>query len=318
VKITKEVKVGLLALVAGVVLYTGFNFLKGVDFFSPVKRYYVIYKNIDGLSNSNPVILNGLTVGRVNSIQLLTRRSFNILVAIDVDDALQLGDSTVAVLSSSDLLGGKSIVLKLGRNSKVYENGDTLKGTADKNLTAELAEKAMPILTNLDSTVVKLNRVFGDEMGNSVQKILHNFELASEDLKILMASNKKNIHTITSNFSELSGSLVETEKSLKPLMANLNAFADTLNDLELKQTIRNANVAMKNLHDITDKINKGQGSLGALVNDKAVYDNLNQSMKDLDALLVDVKKSPKRYVHFSVFGGKGKEKKSKSSKDSLK
>jgi phospholipid/cholesterol/gamma-HCH transport system substrate-binding protein len=180
-----------------------------------------------------------------------------------------------------------------------------------------LAEKAMPILTNLDSTVVKLNRVFGDEMGNSVQKILHNFELASHDLKILMASNKSNIQTITNNFSDLSASLVQTEKSLKPLLANLNKFADTLNDLELKQTISNANIAMKNLHEITDKINKGQGSIGALVNDKAVYDNLNQSMKDLDALLVDVKKSPKRYVHFSVFGKSGKEKKSKSKKDSL-
>jgi phospholipid/cholesterol/gamma-HCH transport system substrate-binding protein len=317
VKITKEVKVGLLALVSGVVLYAGFNFLKGVDFFSPVKRYYVIYKNIDGLSTSNPVLLNGLTVGRVNSIQLLTKRNFQIMVAIDVDDALELGDSTIAVLSNSDLLGGKSIVLKIGRNSKIFENGDTLKGITDKNLTQELAEKAMPILTNLDSTVVKLNRVFGDEMGNSVQKILHNFELASHDLKILMASNKSNIQTITNNFSDLSASLVQTEKSLKPLLANLNKFADTLNDLELKQTISNANIAMKNLHEITDKINKGQGSIGALVNDKAVYDNLNQSMKDLDALLVDVKKSPKRYVHFSVFGKSGKEKKSKSKKDSL-
>jgi phospholipid/cholesterol/gamma-HCH transport system substrate-binding protein len=317
VKITKEVKVGLLALVSGVVLYAGFNFLKGVDFFSPVKRYYVIYKNIDGLSTSNPVLLNGLTVGRVNSIQLLTKRNFQIMVAIDVDDALELGDSTIAVLSNSDLLGGKSIVLKIGRNSKTFENGDTLKGITDKNLTQELAEKAMPILTNLDSTVVKLNRVFGDEMGNSVQKILHNFELASHNLKILMASNKSNIQTITNNFSDLSASLVQTEKSLKPLLANLNKFADTLNDLELKQTISNANIAMKNLHEITDKINKGQGSIGALVNDKAVYDNLNQSMKDLDALLVDVKKSPKRYVHFSVFGKSGKEKKSKSKKDSL-
>jgi phospholipid/cholesterol/gamma-HCH transport system substrate-binding protein len=319
VKITKEVKVGLLALVAGVVLYIGFNFLKGVDFFSPVKRYYIVYKNIDGLSTSNPVILNGLTVGRVNSIQLLTKRNFQILVAVDVDDALQLGDSTMATLSNSDLLGGKSIILKLGKNSKLYSNGDTLKGVTDKNLTQELAEKAMPILTNLDSTVVKLNRVFGDEMGNSVQKILHNFEIASHDLKILMSINKSNIATITTNFADLSASLKETEKSFKPLLASMNAFADSLNDLELKKTISNANIAMKNLHEVTEKINKGEGSLGALVNDKTMYNNLNQSIKDLDALLVDVKKSPKRYVHFSVFGGSGKEKKSKSAvKDSLK
>jgi phospholipid/cholesterol/gamma-HCH transport system substrate-binding protein len=306
VKISKEVKVGLLALVAGAVLYIGFNFLKGVEFFSPVKRYYVVYSNIDGLSSSNPVILNGLNVGRVNSIQLLPKSGYKILVGIDVDDKLVVGDSTLAILSNSDLLGGKSILLKLGNNSKIKKNGDTLAGVTDKNLTQALAEKAMPILTNLDSTVVKLNRVFGDELGNSVQKTLHNFELASNDLRLTVAANKQNITTITGNLADLSASLKETQAALKPLMAHMNQFADSLNDLELKRVVNNANVAMKNLNEITTKINSGQGTMGALMNDKAAYDNMNKSIKDLDVLLLDLKANPKRYVHFSVFGGKDK------------
>jgi phospholipid/cholesterol/gamma-HCH transport system substrate-binding protein len=314
VKVTREVKVGLLALVAGAVLYIGFNFLKGVEFFSPVKRYYVIYSNIDGLSASNPVMMNGLNIGRVNSIQLLTHRNYKILVGIDVDDELILGDSTVAILSSSDLLGGKEILLKLGKDSKIKKNGDTLTGIADKNITQALAERAMPILTNLDSTVVKMNRVFGDELGNSIQKTMHNFEVASYDLRMTVSVNKQNINTITSNLADLSASLKETQNTLKPLMAHMNQFADSLNDLQLKRVVNNANVAMKNLSQITTKINSGEGTMGAMVNDKAAYDNMNKSIKDLDALLIDIKANPKKYVTFSVFGGKPKAPKKKKNK----
>jgi phospholipid/cholesterol/gamma-HCH transport system substrate-binding protein len=316
VKISREVKVGLLALVAGAVLYIGFNFLKGVEFFSPVKRYYVVYTNIDGLSSSNPVILNGLNVGRVNSIQLLPESGYKIVVGLDVDDKLVLGDSTLAILSNSDLLGGKSILLKLGRNSKIKENGDTLTGITDKNLTQALAERAMPILSNLDSTVVKMNKVFGDELGNSIQKTLHNFEIASTDLRLTVAANKQNITTITSNLADLSESLKETQAALKPLMAHMTQFADSLNDLHLKRIVNNANAAMKNLNEITARINSGQGTMGALMNDKAAYDNMNKSIKDLDLLLLDLKANPKRYVHFSMFGGKEKApKKSKKNKN---
>lgn len=305
-KLTKEVKVGLLALVAGVILYIGFNFLKGVDFFSPTKRYFIIYNDVDGLTVSNPVETNGLTVGRVNSISLMTDRGNKILVTIDIDDALAVGDSTVAVLSNSDLLGGKNIVLKLGNNSKVYGNNDTLKGYKDKPFTEVLQERAMPILTNLDSTIHKVNKVFGDELGTSIGVTMHNFELASHDLRGMMSDNRRNISTITSNVAELTTSLKETERSVKPLLVKLSAFADSLNDLQLKQTVARADAAMKGLQDITTKINNGQGTLGLMVNDKRVYDNLDQSIKDLDKLLVDLQKNPKRYVHFSVFGGKDK------------
>jgi phospholipid/cholesterol/gamma-HCH transport system substrate-binding protein len=214
------------------------------------------------------------------------------------------------------LLGGKSILLKLGRNSKIKENGDTLTGITDKNLTQALAERAMPILSNLDSTVVKMNKVFGDELGNSIQKTLHNFEIASTDLRLTVAANKQNVTTITSNLADLSESLKETQAALKPLMAHMTQFADSLNDLHLKRIVNNANAAMKNLNEITARINSGQGTMGALMNDKAAYDNMNKSIKDLDLLLLDLKANPKRYVHFSMFGGKEKApKKSKKNKN---
>jgi len=303
VKLSKEVKVGLLALVAGSILYLGFNFLKGTDFFSSSKKYYIIYKDVDGLTQSNSVTLHGLSVGKVHAIRLLPERDNLIQVSIEVEEDVILGDATVAVLTSSDLLGGKNIDLRLGKNTKIYNTGDTLRGYRDKPFTEILEDRAMPILTNLDSTVQKVNKIFGDQLGTSIQTTLHNFELASNDLRGMVKENRANINVITTNVADLTTSLAQTEKALKPLMVKLNAVADTINDLNMKRTIAKANAALQNLQDITAKINSGQGTLGLLVNDKSVYQNLDQSVKDLDKLLVDLQKNPKRYVHFSIFGG---------------
>ncbi|MFN3404765.1 MAG: MlaD family protein [Cytophagaceae bacterium] len=300
--LSKEVKVGLLALVAGVVLYVGFNFLKGVDFFSPTKKYYVVYKEVDGLTVSNPVTLHGLAVGRVSRMELLTTRDNLILVELQVDEELQIGDSTLAFISNTDLLGGKSVDLRIGRNSRVFESGDTLIGMKEKSLTDRLGEKALPIMANLDSTVIKMNKIFGDELGTSISNTLHNFELASHNLKSIMETNKTNIATITGNLAALSVSLKETERELKPLLAKMNSVADSLNDMKLKETVSNANAAMANLNKITDKINQGQGSLGALVNDKAFINNLNTAISNMNKLVVDLKYNPRHY--FAPLGKK--------------
>lgn len=312
INLSKEAKVGLLALVAGIMLYVGFNFLKGVEFFSPTKKYYVIYDNVNGLSPSNPVTLNGMPVGKVNAIKMLTNKGNKVLVAMDVHENIKIGDSTLATLTSTDLLGGKAIELNIGNNSVIYDGGDTLKGFKDQPMSELISQRALPIMANLDSTVVKLNALFGDELGVSIKNTLQNLEAASHDLKIVMNASKGNLVDITQNINSLTASLNETERSLKPILAKMNTFADTLNDLKLKQTVQNANAAMCNVQQITNKIEQGKGSLGLLINDKSLYENLNKSAKDLDMLFLDIQQNPKRYVHFSVFGKK--DKKSKKSK----
>jgi phospholipid/cholesterol/gamma-HCH transport system substrate-binding protein len=307
--LSKEAKVGLLTLVAGIMLYVGFNFLKGSSFFSPTNKYFVLYNNVEGLATSNAVLLNGVTIGRVSSIKLLTEKNNLILVGLELNNDIIVGDSTKAILVNDGLLGGKNIDLLPGINSKIFKNQDTLIGVTTKAISELISEKALPIMANLDSTVVKLNALFGDELGSSVKNILHNFELASHDLKLTMAVSKTNISGITTNLNALSASLIETEKSLRPLLQKMSSFADSLNDLELKKTIANANAAMQNLSEVSSKINKAEGSVGLLINDKSLYQKLDNSAKDLDLLLIDVKKNPKRYVHFSVFGRKDKESK---------
>ncbi len=299
--ISKEAKVGLLALVAGVTLYLGFNFLKGYEIFSRTNKFYIVYEEIDGLTVSNPVVLNGLSVGRVDDIKLQPSNDNSLLVTIIVDKDVQIGDSTIAVLENTGLLGGKSIELHMGQSSVIYDGGQTIAGIKKQDFTEILAQKAMPILTNLDSTVVNLNKIFGDQLGTSIQKTLHNLELASGELNNIMVSNKRNINTITYSLAGLSQSLAETEKQLKPILNKLDNLADTLNNLELKQTVKNAREALENVESITAKINEKEGSLGLLVNDKELYDNLNKTAESLNNLVEDVERNPKKYIKISVF-----------------
>jgi phospholipid/cholesterol/gamma-HCH transport system substrate-binding protein len=303
-RLSKESKIGMMALVSGVILYLGFNFLKGMDFFSPVKKYYVWYDNVDGLTASNSVIISGLNVGRVNKTTLDQQKGNKILVELQINKDIVLGDSTKALLSSLDLLGGKSIVLNLGKNSKIFDSGDTLIGIKEKGFIQVLGDKATPVLSNLDSTIMRINSILGDETNNKISKLLANLVVASESIKLLMAENRTNISGLTGNLNELSASLVQTEKGLKPILVKFNALADSLNDLELKRVVTNANNTMSNLSAITEKINKGEGSLGALINEKTTVDNLNKAIKDIDALMVDFKNNPKNYL--SPLGRKSK------------
>ena len=294
--LSKETKIGAMALVSGVMLYLGFNYLKGMDFLTTTNTYYIWYDNIDGLTVSNPVIINGFSVGRVNKIMLDQENGNKVKVEIQVDKVVQLGDSTKAILSSQDLLGGKTIVLSLGKDSKKFENEAILLGVKDKGFMQILGDKATPVLSNLDSTILKINKILSGSTDADIKIILRNLATASESLKILMSENKENIHGITGNLNTLSNSLVETEKSLKPILAKFNVLADSLNDLELKRVVNNANSAMINLAAITEKINKGEGSLGALINDKKTVDNLNSTLKNIDFLMVDFRNHPKNYL----------------------
>lgn len=294
--ISKEVKVGLLALTAGVVLYIGFNFLKGYEIFSDTKKYYVVYEEIDGLTVSNPVLLNGLTVGRVQNIQLQPEKGNRIVVTLDVDEEVQVGDSTYALLANTDLLGGKSIELEMQNSTRLLEGGDTLPGRKKTEITEALTEAAMPILDNLNSTVAQFNKVFNDEVGQSMQKTVKNFEDASGDLKSMVEANDRNIRAITGNLAQLTGSLKETERSLKPVLDKMASFADSLNDLELKQTVANANAAMENLNQVSRKLQSEEGTLGALINDKELYTQLNRSLVDIRRLMIDLQYNPKKYL----------------------
>jgi phospholipid/cholesterol/gamma-HCH transport system substrate-binding protein len=303
VNFTKEVKVGILAVIALTILYIGLNFLKGIDFFRPNSTYYTIFDDIDGLTVSNPVLINGLRVGMIGDIKILQHLDNRILVAIEVDDDITLGDSTVALLINSDLLGSKAINLEVGRVRNPKQDGDTLISRIDRGITDMFRDKAMPVVENINVSVTEVNKLLSalSNNRNKMDNIFDSFERTSRNIETMSVENRENLNKITSNLQQLSEALNNPDTGIKPLIANMNQFADSLNNLELKQTVNKANLAMQHLSSIMQTINEGEGSMGKFIKDDSLYYNLNQSIKDLDRLLIDFRENPKRYVHFSVF-----------------
>jgi phospholipid/cholesterol/gamma-HCH transport system substrate-binding protein len=308
VKITGEVKVGLLTLVCGLILYFGFNFLKGMDFFDPTTTYHVVYGKVEGLKVSNPVYVNGLSVGRVSGISILQSRGNQLLVSLDVQDDLKLGQGSLASLADDGLLGGKKIDLIIKSSDKILAEGDTLQAQTISGLTDQLAAKASPVMASLDTTLANLNRLIVEYQGMSseVKKIMANTAQATGQASGIMADNRSQLAATMANVQKLTSSLTETEKSLKPLLGKVNTFADSLNALQLAGTVAKANQTVASLNQTLAAINKGQGSLGKLVYNDSLYANLNRTVVSLDSLFTDLKARPKRYVHFSLFGRKAK------------
>ncbi|MBC7450347.1 MAG: MCE family protein, partial [Cytophagales bacterium] len=261
-----------MALTSGIILYLGFNFLKGTDIFSKNNTFYVKYDKIDGLAISNAIFINGYQVGKVKSTTLLQNEHNRVIVALDINKEILVGDSTYAQITK-DLLGNTSIVLLMGKNTKLFGNGDTLRGGFETGFSEILEGKAYPVIEHIDTTIVRLSRLIDDNMRKKLYGTISNFEAISGDFKTTMHDSKDNLSSMINNMNTLSGNLVETEKQLKPILAKFSALADSLNDIELKQTVDHANRLLAELNKSAEKITNGEGTLGALINDKAAYDN---------------------------------------------
>lgn len=305
-KLSGETKVGLLALVAGVILYVGFNYLKGIDFFDPTTTYYVVYDRVDGLTVSNQVQINGMSVGRVAAVTILQDRGNQLLVTLDIQDDIKLGKGTIAQLSDNGLLGGKKIDLLVAFTEPKLNEGDTLLAKRESGMTEMLMEKASPVMQGLDSTLVNINRLVKEYQGMSVEvrKIMTNTADASGQANSILAENRGKITEITANINKLTAQLIEAEKSIRPLVGKMNTFADSLNAMQLASTVKNANRSLESLQKTMQAIEQGQGSLGKLVATDSLHTNLNRTLVSLDSLFIDLKARPKRYVHFSLFGKK--------------
>ncbi|MFD2245993.1 MlaD family protein [Pontibacter ruber] len=306
-KISKEIKVALLGIVAIVLLYVGITFLKGSSVFSKANTYYVVYDDVDGLAVSNPVFLNGVQVGNVQNLELLTDRANQIQVELEVRKDLQIGDSTIASLGNADLLGSKAITLHLGNSSKKYKGGEELIAYKEVSITEMLSSKSVPVIDKVDTALARVNRMLMDtEARNSVKQILANSEATTKNLNAILVANQRNINDITSNLSRLTSSLQKTQRHIDRLALNMAEITDTLKQTEINKLVNNANSAVTELETAVAKLNSNQGSMGKLMNDEALYTNLNRSTEALNLLLRDIQAYPKRYVQFSLIGRRDK------------
>jgi phospholipid/cholesterol/gamma-HCH transport system substrate-binding protein len=311
VKISKEVKVGLVTAVAiGCFIY-GFNFLKGEKFFSTQRKFYAIYHDIDGLVEANPLLINGLKVGLVGDVKLSHDTTNTVIVTILLDDEVLVPKNSIAKIISSDILGSKAVRLDLGTGIDYANDGDTLKSANEDNLKqavnktiAPLQEKAVSLIASIDSVMVVVQQVFNENARQNLSKSFESIKLAISSLEMtsyrldtLVQSEKGKISNILSKVNALATTLANNSDKLGNVINNFSNISDSLAKSNLKSAINNADVALLQAANIMTKINSGKGSLGLLVNNDSLYRKLDKSTEDLDKLLVDLRLHPNRYIN---------------------
>ncbi|RYU92341.1 MCE family protein [Mucilaginibacter terrigena] len=312
-KISNETKIGALTAVAITILILGYSFLKGNDVFSSSNKFYAIYRSVEGLTVSKPVLVNGFQIGRVSKMEL--KGDGRTTVEFKVDKQYNVPDNTLAKLESTDLLGGKAIVFELGNSTKYAEDQDTLRADIQGSLAESLQpiqKKAEVLITKVDSALGAINKIMNprfqanvDRSFTSIANSLQTLESTTKKIDAIVGAQTTHINGIMANAEAASANLKNSSSHLTGISTNFERFSTDLANSNIKGTLDNANKAVADLQATMAKINSTQGSLGLLMNDTKMYDNLNSASSNLNNLFIDIKAHPSRYVHFSVFGKKG-------------
>ena len=296
---TKEVKIALVAIVALVLLFFGLNFLKGLTLFSSSATYNMSFKDLKGLSESTAIYADGYKVGTVTSIEYDYENAGNVLVKCDIDPQLRIPKGSQAEIES-DLMGNIKVNLLLANNPKEkIEPGGLIMGIDEKGMMAQFQEvlpTVMAIVPKLDSIVTSVNTILANP---SIVNILRNAEDMTANLKVTT--------------SELNSLAMQLNKSVPGMMQHANAtlqntetLTGNLAKVDVDATMKKIDNTLDNLEQMSKALNNREGTLGLLMYDKGVYNNLNSTMRHADSLMIDLKAHPKRYVHYSVFGKKDK------------
>ncbi|CAM3649665.1 MlaD family protein [Mucilaginibacter galii] len=312
-KISNETKIGILTVVGLAILILGFSYLKGNDVFSSSNKFYAIYRNVEGLTLSKPILVNGFQIGHVSNMTLQTESGFTV-VEFKVDPKYPIPANTLARLESTDLLGSKAIIFELGNSRELAENKDTLRADIQGSLAQSLQpvqRKAEILMEKVDSSLAAINKILNPEFQRNVDRSflsiansLQTLEGTTKKIDRLVGAQSGHINAIMSNAEALTVSLRASTGRLNTTTANFERLSTDLANSNIKGTLDNANKAMGDLQATVAKINSGQGSLGLLLNDNSMYNNLNSASANLNNLFIDLKAHPKRYVSFSVFGRK--------------
>ncbi len=296
-KSKKLVYIGISAVVALLVLFFGINYLKGINIFHTSNYFFVSYESVTGLNVSAPVTANGFKVGQVREMNYEYDNPGHVKVELALDPALKIPEGTVAVLGS-DLLGTATISLDMPKSETYAPVGSTLEGRLAgglmDNVQAELMPEVVAVLPKVDSLLQALTAVVTDP---SLHAALSRLDKISGELDVLAA----NLSAASKPLPGVVNKASETVTNLADMSVKLDSLTGTLNELPLEQTMANVEVISANLKQLTAQLQSKDSSLGMLVNDPGLYNNLNATVASLDSLIVDVKRQPKRYLKFSVF-----------------
>ncbi|MCW3117976.1 MAG: Mammalian cell entry protein [Chitinophagaceae bacterium] len=311
-KINNETKVGVLAVVALTLLIIGFNFLKGKNIFSHSSNIYAVFTDLGTLEKSNQVKINGLSIGTVYTLTQKDKDLSGIVVTINLTRDVNIPKNSVAYISAG-LIGASTLIIEKGNSTEYLKEGDTLITRMDNGFFGDVKSQLSPALIKVKDAIDSLkivlggiNRVLDPSAKNNIGQLLSNLKDASVSLKSILNDKNGALATTLTNASSVTGNLKKNNDSITLLIGNANRLARKFGDLELAPTVDSLQGALSELKRTMAKFSSPNGSLGALMNDKQLYNKLTNTISSAEILLDDIRVHPKRYVNISVFGKKDK------------
>ncbi|MDP4264637.1 MAG: MlaD family protein [Bacteroidota bacterium] len=312
-KISNETKVGILTVVALVILILGFNFLKGKDLFNRSKKIYAIFKRLGPLEKSNMVKINGITIGAVYEIEPVDKDISSVKVTISLSRDVNIPVNSVAYISPG-LVGSSTLVIEKGSDSTHFlKDGDELQTRKETDILGDISSEVSPTLAKIRQSLDSLNKVFGNinrlfdagTKGN-MQQAIANMTAATASLNKMLDPETSALAGILRNASSITENLKKNNDSITMTISNAKQFSEKLAKLNLQQTVDTLEAAISQIKATVSKLSGTDGTLGALIHDKKLYNKLNDVALSMEILLDDLRTHPKRYVNFSIFGKKDK------------
>jgi len=295
-------------------LYFGMNYMKGSDVFSKSRYFYAIYEKVDGLNTDNVILVNGYKVGRVAQITLIPEKGNLIMVKMEIlEDQLNIPDSSVARIVSEDVLGTKAISLEFTQDTIFHMSGDTLVSDIDEALQSIIEEKLAPLQLQIEGVIaeardlVSATKILVTTTNESIEKAKTSMDVINKtttDVDKLVVTQNENLTRVLGDITAIASNIRNNSKNINAILENVATISDSLTRANYAAAIQNATNALTQLDSMITKINEGEGSLGMLLNDDKLYNNLEQASLEIDKLAEDLRVNPERYVHVSVFGRK--------------
>ncbi|MDA7558364.1 MlaD family protein [Flavobacteriaceae bacterium] len=306
-RISREVKTAILVLASLLLIVFLFNYLKGQNLLDSSRKVFVIYDNTEGLTSSNPVTLNGNSIGKVQNISFTKDGSAKILVQLVIENSIDISINSKAEIYDTGIIGGKGVrILPAFDGEKNIVSGDMLEGSVKLSLVdmfgktlTPLEKKLSMILINADSLLININQIFDNETKGNLKKGI-------SELSTTISSFKQTSTAINQLIEVNKNKLENTLTNVEDISSNLSVFTDSIAKINLSKTMNQLQETIGTMNNVISGLESGKGSMGKLLNDDGLYDNLEGATKQIEALLSDMRLNPKRYVHFSLFGKKTK------------
>ena len=287
---SNELLIGLFTSILLVVLYWGVNFLKGENVFSDKRFFYAVYDNVNGLTISRPVTVNGFKVGQVSNIMLNPSQLGYLTVEIAIEEDVSFSNQAILEIYDYDIMGAKAVQLQMTDGSTIAMSGDTLKGSIANGLTSEVSEQFGSVKVGLDQVIISFNKVLKEVQDLSITA------------NRILVSNEARVSSSVQSIESISKVIQSQTNNINNAINNISEFSNDLKSIELIQLSNQMISISDNLDSLLISINQGEGSLSKLLNQDIIHDDLSHTIQNIDHLISDIQKNPQRYVNISLWG----------------